>query len=65
MKRAYAIVGGILGVLVGMAFVMPAVALMRDKGALPNFGVGLLFLGVALTCGGVAATVTGLRRNAG
>ena len=31
-----------------MAFVMPAVALMRDKGALPTFEVGLLFLGVAL-----------------
>jgi hypothetical protein len=64
MKKAYAIIGGVLGVLVGMGFVMPAVALMRDKGALPNFEVGLLFLGVALTLGGAAAAVLGMRQKA-
>jgi hypothetical protein len=64
MKKMYAIVGGILGVLVGMAFVMPAVALMRDEGALPNFEVGLLFLGVALTVGGAAAAVLGVKQKA-
>jgi hypothetical protein len=63
MKKAYAILGGILGVLVGMGFVMPAVALMRDKGALPNFEVGLLFLGVAMTLAGAVTAVLGLRHK--
>ncbi len=57
------IFSGIAGVLIGMAFVMPAIALLRDTGALPGFEVGLLFLGVFLTLGGAAAAVVGARRR--
>lgn len=53
---------GIAAVLIGMAFVMPAIALLRDTGALPGFEVALLFLGVFLTLGGAAATAYGARR---
>lgn len=56
MKKAWAIVGGILGVLVGMGLVMPAVALMNKTGSLPSFEVALLILGLALTLAGAGAT---------
>ncbi len=62
MKRTLVSVGGILMALIGLAFVMPAVAQMRDTGALPNFGVALLLLGLALTFGGGGAVVYGARR---
>jgi len=54
MKRSL-LIGGVIAVLVGMAFVMPAVALLRDQGALPTFEVGCLLLGLAITLGGAAA----------
>ncbi len=62
MKKAYAIGGGVIGVLVGLGFVMPAVALLRDKGALPTFEVGCLLLGIVLTLAGAAAAILGVRR---
>jgi hypothetical protein len=57
------IVGGVLGVLVGMGFVMPAFALLRKEGALPPFEVGCLLLGVMLTLAGVAAAALGVLRH--
>jgi hypothetical protein len=63
MSRTVYIVAGILGVLVGMGFVMPAVALMRDAGALPNESVGLLLLGLTLTLSGVASGYAALRAH--
>jgi hypothetical protein len=62
MKKSLMLLVGVAGVLVGMAFVMPAVAQMRDTGALPTVGVGLLLLGLALTLGGGGAVVYGTRR---
>jgi hypothetical protein len=62
MKRSLILVMGICLVLVGMGFVMPAVAQMRDTGALPTVGVGLLLVGVVLTLGGGGAVVYGTRR---
>ncbi len=53
---------GIIAVLVGMGFVMPAIALLRDTGALPGFEVALLLFGIFLTLGGVGATALGARR---
>ena len=63
MKRPLIIISGIVGVLVGMGFVFPAVALMRTTGNLPNVSVGLLFLGIMLTLGGAAGAYSGLRRR--
>jgi hypothetical protein len=65
MKRTASIVGGVVFVLVGMALVMPAVAQMRDTGALPTLGVVLLFLGVAMTLSGGGVVAYGARRLRG
>lgn len=61
MKRAMIVSAGVLIVLVGLAFVFPAIAQLRDTGALPGLGVALLFLGVGLTLGGVGAAYCGAR----
>jgi hypothetical protein len=52
MKRIALISLGIIGILVGMAFVMPAVAQYRHEGAMTNEEVVLLLLGIVLTLGG-------------
>jgi hypothetical protein len=62
MNRAVTLFTGVLFVLVGMAFVMPAIAQMRDTGALPTLSVALLLLGLALTLSGGGAVVYGARR---
>jgi hypothetical protein len=63
MKKPLIIISGIIGVLVGLGFVFPAVALMRTTGGLPNASVGLLLLGIALTIGGFAAACRGMIRH--
>jgi hypothetical protein len=63
--KIFVLMAGGIGVLVGMAFVMPAVALMRDTGALPTVSVGLLLLGLGLTIGGGGAVVYEARRMRG
>src|SRR6516162_9537709 len=45
MKRILFVILGIIGVLVGMAFVTPAVALYRHTGAMSNENLGFLLLG--------------------
>jgi hypothetical protein len=62
MKKSIMFLVGVAGVLIGMAFVMPAVAQMRDTGALPTVGVGLLLLGLTLTLTGGGAVLYGARR---
>lgn len=62
MKSGITLFVGVLVVLVGLAFVFPAIALLHDTGALPGFSVALLFLGVILTLGGVGAAYYGARR---
>jgi hypothetical protein len=63
MKRGAYLLGGLAVVLVGLAFIMPAVALMRQTGALPTFEVWLLLLGIGLTAVGGGAMVYGTRRR--
>jgi hypothetical protein len=62
MKRTVSLIVGILFFLVGMALVMPAIAQMRDTGALPTFGVGLFLVGLALALSGGGAVVYGTWR---
>lgn len=62
MKRSL-VIGGTIAVLIGLGFVMPAVALLRDKGALPTFEVGCLLLGLAITLGGVFVCAMGVKRQ--
>jgi len=52
MKRNLQIIGGVVAVLVGLGFIMPAVALLRAQGSLPAVSVALLLLGVCLSLGG-------------
>ncbi|MBA3484508.1 MAG: hypothetical protein H0T51_22115, partial [Pirellulales bacterium] len=49
MNRTLTLIAGVMFVLIGMALVMPAVAQMRDTGALPTAGVALFLLGLTLT----------------
>lgn len=63
MNRTLTLIAGVLFVLIGMALVMPAVAQMRDTGALPTFGVALFLLGLTLTLSGGAAVVYASRRR--
>lgn len=62
MNRTITLIAGVLLVLIGLGFVMPAVALLRDTGALPTFSVALLLLGLTLTLSGGGAVVYGARR---
>jgi hypothetical protein len=62
MKSGLTLFAGVLIVLVGLAFVFPAVAQLRDTGALPALSVAMLFLGVTLTLAGVGAAYYGARR---
>ena len=63
MKRVFSIGAGIVGVLVGMGFVMPAVALYHREGVLAGADIALLLLGSALTLGGLAMAVSRIRRR--
>jgi hypothetical protein len=62
MKRNLQIIGGVVAVLVGLGFIMPAVAQLRTQGALPAVGVALLLLGVFLSLGGGWGVLTGVRQ---
>ena len=62
MKRIIAIVIGIIAVLVGLGFIMPAIAQWRTQGSMPGLSVALLMLGVLLTLGGGSAAVCGIRK---
>ena len=65
MKRTFKIILGIIAVLVGMGFVMPAVAQWRHEGAMTALSVALFLLGTVMTLAGVGAAIHGVaRRNA-
>ncbi|MGA9778775.1 MAG: hypothetical protein WBS33_10950 [Verrucomicrobiia bacterium] len=57
MKRVLIISAGVIGVLAGMAFVMPAVAQYRHEGAMTLNETCLLLLGFGLTLGGGCVAV--------
>jgi hypothetical protein len=62
MKRGLTIAAGIVGVLVGMAFVMPAVAQYQHEGAMKNDEPWLFLLGSLLTLGGGIAAIRSLKK---
>lgn len=63
MKRNLQILGAVVAVLVGLGFIMPAVAQLRTQGALPGVGVALLLLGVFLSLGGGWGILAGGRQR--
>ena len=64
MKQPIKIILGIVAVLIGMGFVMPAVAQWKQEGAMTGMSVVLCLLGLVLTLVGAGVTIQGLvRRN--
>ena len=63
MKHIFTISAGVLAVLAGMAFVMPAVAQYRQTGAMSNDEPWLFLVGSLLTLGGVGAAWAGARKR--
>jgi hypothetical protein len=55
------IAGGVVGALVGLGFVLPALAQLRDGGALPGFGKALGLFGAALMLAGAGVVGYGVR----
>jgi hypothetical protein len=55
MKRTFKIILGIIAVLVGMGFVMPALAQWRQEGDMTGLSVALFLLGALLTLAGGGA----------
>jgi hypothetical protein len=56
MKRIIIVAIGLFGILVGVALVLPALAKVRDLGAMPSdclvpytFGIALVILGISTT----------------
>ena len=64
MQRLALLTSGVVIVLVGLALVMPAVALLQKTGALPAFSVATLLIGIALGMGGGAMALMSQRRRA-
>jgi len=48
MKQMIKVGAGIIGILVGLALIMPAVAQARHEESMANDEVGLLMFGIAL-----------------
>lgn len=63
MKRGLIISAGIIGILVGMALVMPAVAQYRQLGAMRNEEPWLFLIGSLLTLAGCVAGIRGLKKS--
>lgn len=63
MKRSLVVAGGIVGVLVGMAFVMPAVAQYNHEGVMRNGEPWLFLIGSLMTLAGCGAAVRGLKKR--
>jgi 4-hydroxybenzoate polyprenyltransferase len=63
MKRILLMGAGVVGVLVGLGFIMPAVALWRQGGTDTLRVILPLFLGVALMAGALLALLKGASRT--
>lgn len=63
MKRVLIIIAGIVGVLVGMAFVMPAVAQYHQEGVMRNGEPWLFLIGSLMTLAGCGTAVRGFRKS--
>ena len=63
MKRMLFLSLGAIGVLVGLGFILPAVALWRHEGSLASSNLALLALGVGLSLTGIGAAWRGLHAS--
>jgi hypothetical protein len=62
MKNKLLIVGGILGVLIGAAMIMPAAHLYNEEGMVHNAIVGFAW-GIPITLFGIGATAIGFKKR--
>ena len=65
MKHTLILILAAIAILVGIGFVMPAVAKLRSAGTLPGMDVALLLFGLSLALVGLATGISRLRRPAG
>lgn len=63
MKRILIFIAGFIGIMVGMALVMPAVAQYRHEGAMRNGEPWLFLIGSLFTLAGGGAAVRGLKKR--
>ncbi len=63
MKRTLKIIFGVIAVLVGMGFVMPAVAQWRHEGAMTGMSIALCLLGTLMTLAGAGAAIHGIAKR--
>src|SRR5579862_4552506 len=61
MKRSMMFIAGFIGVMVGMALVMPALAQYRHEGVMRNDEPWLFLIGSLLTLAGCGAAFRGLK----
>ena len=64
MNRTLKILIGIVAILVGVGFVMPAVAQWRHEGSMTSTSVALCLLGVLMTLVGGGAAMHGIAKRA-
>lgn len=63
MKPPLKVILGILAVLIGMGFVMPAIAQWKHEGAMTGMSVLLCLLGGVMTLTGIGAAIQGITRR--
>ena len=63
MKRIITILIGLFGLLMGVGLILPALAKVRDYGAMPGAVVGFYTLGIVLTLLGGSIALHGVRRR--
>ena len=63
MKQPIKIILGIVAVLIGMGFVMPAVAQWKNEGAMTGASAALCLLGTVVTLAGIGAAIQGIARR--
>ena len=63
MKRIITIAIGLLGVLMGVGLILPALAKLRDIGAMPGADVVHYTLGIVLALLGIGTTAFSLMRR--
>jgi hypothetical protein len=63
MKRSLLITAAVIGVMVGMALVMPAVAQYRHEGAMRNDEPWLFLVGSLITLAGCGSAIRGLMKG--
>jgi len=63
MKRIMIILLGILGVFVGAAFILPALAWYHDHGGMPAEHLEFLLLGTVIAVGGLSIAIYGFKKH--